>query len=108
MWVAGRGGGGLGAPPGGGAPAAGGVDPRTVLTPAHKPPIVDGLLAEYDLTRQDCVAYGDSSSDVPLFEHLPHSVAVNGTSAVLDIATARYDGNDLREAYRLGRGLLDG
>ena len=84
------------------------VDPRTVLTPAHKPPIVDGLLAEYDLTRQDCVAYGDSSSDVPLFEHLPHSVAVNGTSSVLSIATARYDGNDLREAYRLGRGLLDG
>jgi phosphoserine phosphatase len=53
------------------------------------------------------VAYGDSSSDVPLFQLLPHTVAVNATPALREIAAASYEGNDLRGAYALGRSLLD-
>lgn len=55
----------------------------------------------------ECVAYGDSSSDLPLFEWLPGTVAVNGSEALRRVAAARYEGSDLREAYAMGRGLLE-
>ncbi len=90
-----------------------GVHPDTplyrqlVLSPEGKVIIVSELLERYGLSEDDCVAYGDSSSDVPLFQRLRHTVAVNGTASVRDVAVVRYDGSDLREAYALGRALLD-
>lgn len=83
------------------------LDATLVLSPESKVRIVDELLERYGLTEQDCVAYGDSSSDVPLFQHLHNTVAVNGSEAVRAVAAAQYDGSDLREAYALGRALLD-
>ena len=56
----------------------------------------------------DCVAYGDSTSDMLLFRRLPHTVAVNAKPAIRALAAADYRGDDLREAYRAGRALLDG
>jgi phosphoserine phosphatase len=53
------------------------------------------------------VAYGDSSSDIPLFRLLPRTVAVNGVPSLREIAAAAYEGNDLWGAYILGRLLLD-
>jgi phosphoserine phosphatase len=84
------------------------LDPTLVLTPEAKVGIATELLDRYGLTEDDCVAYGDSSSDVPLFNRLRNSVAVNGTESIKSVAAARYDGADLREAYALGRALLDG
>jgi phosphoserine phosphatase len=84
------------------------LDAALVLSPEAKVTIVTELLERYGLTEGDCVAYGDSSSDIPLFQHLPHTVAVNGSEAVRAVAAAHYDGSDLREAYALGRALLDG
>lgn len=93
---------------GAGVRADAAVDPATVLTPAHKPRIVTELLNRYGLSIDECVAYGDSSSDVPLFELLPNTVAVNGTASIVSIASAHYEGDDLREAYALGRAMIDG
>lgn len=84
------------------------LDATLVLSPECKVRIVGELLERYGLTEDSCVAYGDSSSDVPLFQHLHNTVAVNGSDAVRAVAAAQYDGSDLREAYALGRALLDG
>ncbi len=64
--------------------------------------IADELCAQYGLTRADCVAYGDSMSDVDLFAAVPASVAVNADHHVSDLASFAYAGRDLREAYDLG------
>ena len=83
------------------------IDAAAVLTPAHKPRIVADLLTQYGLTVDDCVAYGDSASDLPLFEQLANTVAVNGSPAIVSVARAHYEGGDLREAYALGRAMID-
>ena len=84
------------------------LEVASVLGPEGKVRIVGELLDRYELQEAECVAYGDSSSDVPLFEHLPHTVAVNGTDAVRAVAAVQYEGSDLRGAYALARALLDG
>jgi phosphoserine phosphatase len=82
-------------------------DPLLVITPESKVPIARELMAQHNVTSDDCVAYGDSSSDIPLFKLLTHTVAVNGVPSLKKIAAAAYDGNDLWGAYALGRLLLD-
>jgi phosphoserine phosphatase len=81
--------------------------PVDVLVAEDKVTIVDRLLVDLGLTPEDCVAYGDSSSDVPLFEKLPNTVAVNASQRVRELARTTYQGGKLGEAYRLGRTMLD-
>lgn len=78
-----------------------------VLYPEDKVRITAELSLEYGLSDDDCIAYGDSASDIPLFKHLPYSIAVNASSPLRDLASVAYDGRDLREAYAIGRSLLD-
>ncbi|EID80538.1 haloacid dehalogenase, partial [Rhodococcus opacus RKJ300 = JCM 13270] len=82
------------------------VGPESLLSAEDKVSIVSKLLAEYGLAEGDCVAYGDSTSDIPLFGKLPNTVAVNASARVRELATIEYEGSDLRGAYVLGRGLL--
>jgi phosphoserine phosphatase len=82
-------------------------DPLLVVTPDSKVPIAMELMKHHGVTSDDCVAYGDSSSDIPLFKLLTRTVAVNGVPALQKIAAASYEGNDLWGAYVLGRLLLD-
>ncbi len=82
-------------------------DPRDVLTPMSKVLVADHLRSRYGLKREDCVAYGDSASDLPLFGALPNSVAVNASESARRVAAASYDGGDLRGAYAAGRRLLE-
>jgi phosphoserine phosphatase len=77
------------------------------LTGRDKVEITGAVLAELGLPEDGCVAYGDSGSDTELFAHLRHTVAVNATSALREGAAAVYDGDDLRDAYALGRALLE-
>jgi len=77
-----------------------------MLTPQHKVDIARALLAEYGLGEDDCVAYGDSTSDVALFDHFTHTVGVNSREVLRPRAAVTYDGDDLREAYGLGRALV--
>src|SRR6202012_5796526 len=60
-------------------------DPEQVLTPRSKPALARSLMERYDVGVDDCVAYGDSSSDVPLFQQLRNTVAVNGSEALREI-----------------------
>lgn len=77
-----------------------------MLTPQHKVDIARALLAEYRLGEDECVAYGDSTSDVALFDHFTHTVGVNSREVLRPRAAVTYDGDDLREAYALGRALV--
>ncbi|SFO46630.1 phosphoserine phosphatase [Pseudonocardia ammonioxydans] len=83
------------------------TDRWVLLTPQHKVDITQSVLAELDVCESRCVAYGDSTSDVLLFEHLDNTVGVNCTAAVRSSATVLYDGDDIREAYALGRNLWE-
>lgn len=82
-------------------------DPAEVLTPESKPRIALALMEQYDVRPEGCVAYGDSSSDLPLFRTLKNTIAVNASSSLREIAAASYEGDSLWEAYSLGRALLD-
>jgi phosphoserine phosphatase len=61
----------------------------------------------YGLGRADCVAYGDSASDLLLFDALPNTVAVNASPRIAGLAQKQYVGQDLWEAYQLGRSLIE-
>jgi phosphoserine phosphatase len=80
--------------------------PERVLTPESKVGIALELIERLGLTAADVVAYGDSASDIPLFEHLPNTVAVNGSDSIRQVAAVAYEGSDLRGAYAAGRMLL--
>ncbi|WP_149564150.1 HAD family hydrolase [Streptomyces cacaoi] len=77
------------------------IDPAGILTPAAKVKIARKLCAEFGISLQDCVAYGDSLSDAELFAAVPVSVAVNGDAHLHDLATHGYTGRDLGEACAL-------
>ncbi|MFN8160975.1 MAG: HAD-IB family phosphatase [Solirubrobacterales bacterium] len=83
-------------------------DPALVLTPESKVEVARGLMRRYRLGPGETVAYGDSSSDIPLFETLVHTVAVNATASLRDVAAVEYEGLDLRDAYAAGRRLISG
>ena len=80
-------------------------DPAGILTPADKVTIVESTLARHGLSERQCVAYGDSGSDIPLFQWLRRTVAVNAGAELAELAAISYAGPDLREAYHLGRSL---
>ncbi|GHH05636.1 hypothetical protein GCM10018780_37430 [Streptomyces lanatus] len=79
------------------------VDPAGVLNAEAKVRIADRLCAEFGVTRDECVAYGDSQSDKALFGAVPVSVAVNADRHLAGLATHSYMGMDLWEAYELVR-----
>ncbi|MYW63961.1 HAD hydrolase family protein [Streptomyces sp. SID8379] len=79
------------------------VDPAGVLSAAAKVKIANRLCEGFGVGQEDCIAYGDSLSDVDLFGAVPVSVAVNADQYVVGLATHSYTGRDLREAYELVR-----
>jgi phosphoserine phosphatase len=79
------------------------LDLAGILLPESKVTVADELCARFGVGREDCVAYGDSMSDAPLFTVLPTTVAVNADHHVSGLATFAYAGDDLRSAYALVR-----
>ncbi|MFD0708095.1 HAD family hydrolase [Photorhabdus akhurstii] len=79
------------------------VDPEKILTPESKLQILKKYVQEYGLNLENCVAYGDSDSDLPLFNALTNTVAINGTDKIREIALIHYEGNDLWQPYQLIR-----
>jgi phosphoserine phosphatase len=88
-------------------PFAAALDPTGILEPADKVRFTERELASCGLPRAQCVAYGDSMSDLPLFGELQNTVAVNADEALERLASRAYRGDDLLEAYALGRELLE-
>lgn len=88
-----------------GAVVLGGVvpDPTMVLTPESKVHISGELIEKYRLSPDDVLVYGDSASDVPLFQKFANTVSINGSEKLVALARSSYSGEDLWEAYTLGR-----
>jgi phosphoserine phosphatase len=84
-----------------------GFERAAILAPADKVTAVDRIRTRLGYTRFQCIAYGDSSSDIPLFSKLDHTVAVNADRRLRSLARHRYDGEDLREAYQMARSALE-
>ena len=77
------------------------------LLPETKVEIARGALTARGLGADDCVVYGDSTSDLALFTVFPRSVAVNAAPSLTALAARHYVGSDIRGAYALGRHLID-
>ncbi|MFE6161368.1 HAD family hydrolase [Streptomyces sp. NPDC056486] len=77
------------------------VNPTGILNAAAKVKIAKRLCEEFGVGWSDCVAYGDSLSDLDLFGAVPVSVAVNADQRLVGLATHSYVGRDLRRAYEL-------
>ncbi|MGW5736640.1 MULTISPECIES: HAD family hydrolase [Streptomyces] len=80
------------------------VNPTGILNAAAKVKIANRLCEGFGVEWSDCIAYGDSLSDVELFGAVPVSVAVNADRRLVGLATHSYVGRDLRKAYELVRG----
>lgn len=76
------------------------------LLPETKVTITQAALAARGLGADDCVVYGDSTSDLGLFTAFSRSVAVNARPSLAALAATRYSGTDIREAYAMGRQLI--
>ena len=83
-------------------------DRSAILNPVDKVAIVDRVLARRGLGWDRCVAYGDSMSDLPLFQRLRYTVAVNASHDLRSAALLSVDGDDLWEIYRAVRAHVDG
>ncbi|WP_156184846.1 HAD family hydrolase [Allosalinactinospora lopnorensis] len=73
-------------------PFASPITPENILIPQDKVDIVEDGRKRKGIPPQRCIAYGDSMSDAPLFEHLGNTVAVNADGELTRLARAHYTG----------------
>lgn len=79
---------------------------RQLVQSEDKLTITRQLLAELEIPVDNCVVYGDSLSDLALFQTLTRTVGVNAKPQIKTLARATYDGPDLWAAYLVGRELI--
>src|SRR5262249_49506233 len=83
------------------------LDESAILDPEDKPRLAARFCAEHGLTLQDAVAYGDSMSDVFLFDAVGMRVSVNGDHHLAGRSDVAVEGKDLLVAYGAARELCD-
>jgi phosphoserine phosphatase len=83
------------------------LDESGILTPEDKPRLAAQFCAEHGLSLKDAIAYGDSMSDVFLFEEVGVRVAVNADHHLAGRSDIAVEGTDLLLAYRAARELCD-
>jgi phosphoserine phosphatase len=83
------------------------LDETAILHPADKPRLAAAFCEQHGLRLDEAIAYGDSMSDVPLFEQVGFRIAVNADHHLDDRADVAIDGPDLLAAYRAARALVD-
>lgn len=83
------------------------LDESAILDPRDKPRLAAEFCARYGLALEDAIAYGDSVSDVFLFDAVGVRVSVNGDHHLAERADIAVEGTDLLPAYRAARELCD-
>jgi len=83
------------------------LDESAILNPEDKPRLAARFCAEHGLRLRDAIAYGDSASDVYLFDEVRIRISVNGDHHLADRADAAVECADLLVAYRAARELCD-
>jgi phosphoserine phosphatase len=84
------------------------LDESAILSPEDKPRLAARFCAEHGLALADAIAYGDSMSDVFLFDEVGVRVSVNGDHHIAERSDIAVEGTDLLLAYRAARALADG
>ncbi len=82
-------------------------DPGKILYFEDKPRLARVFCEAHGLRLEEAVAYGDSISDVFLFETVGYRISVNGDHHLRDLCDIEIRGNDLYEAYRAARRYID-
>jgi phosphoserine phosphatase len=83
------------------------LDESGILTPEDKPRLAEEFCAEHGLSLKDAIAYGDSMSDVFLFEEVGVRVAVNADHHLAGRSDIAVEGTDLLLASRAARERCD-
>jgi phosphoserine phosphatase len=83
------------------------LDETAILHPKDKPRVAERFCAEHGLILREAIAYGDSMSDVFLFDEVGFRVSVNGDHHLADRSDIAVQGQDLFVAYRAARELFD-
>jgi phosphoserine phosphatase len=81
------------------------LDETGILTPEDKPRLAAEFCAEHGLAMEQAIAYGDSLTDVYLFDAVGVRVSVNGDHHLADRSDIAVQGRDLMVAYRAAREL---
>jgi phosphoserine phosphatase len=84
------------------------LDETAILNPEDKPRLAAAFCEEHDLRLEEAVAYGDSMSDVFLFDAVGVRISVNGDHHLETLADIAIEGPDLLAAYRAARDLISG
>lgn len=77
--------------------------PENILTPEDKITHATAFIEQLQLSTEQCVAYGDSGSDIPLFQMMQNTLAINGSASIVSLAKVSYQGDNLWDAYQLAR-----
>lgn len=73
-----------------------------------KPRYVESYGREHGIGLDQCVAIGDSRSDLPLFAAVGHAIALNATADARQAAHTAVDTDDLRDVLpHIGGGLVN-
>jgi phosphoserine phosphatase len=83
------------------------LDEAAILHPEDKPRLAERFCAGHGLGLADAIAYGDSMSDVFLFEEVGVRVSVNGDHHLAERSDIAVQGTDLLPAYHAARKLWD-
>jgi phosphoserine phosphatase len=81
------------------------LDPERILNPKLKPVLARAFCEEHGLQLAEAIAYGDSMSDVHLFDAVGIRIAVNADHHLEDRSDVAVDGTDLLPAYEAARRL---
>jgi phosphoserine phosphatase len=81
------------------------LDDARILNPADKPVLAARFCAEHGLALEHAIAYGDSMSDVLLFDAVGIRVSVNGDHHLAERSDVAVSGSDLLPAYHAARRL---
>ena len=83
-------------------------DPDAILSFEDKPRFARAFCMEYGFRIEEAIAYGDSISDVLLFEAVGYRISINGDHHLRDLCDIEVRGDDLYEAYVAARRHIDG
>jgi phosphoserine phosphatase len=81
------------------------LDDARILNPELKPVLAGRFCAEHGLQLDQAIAYGDSMSDVALFDAVAIRIAVNADHHLADRSDVAVSGTDLLPAYEAARRL---
>lgn len=81
-------------------PNHGNVENLKCLTAEDKGTLVLELCEKLDIHPDDCVAFGDSLGDLPLFIAVGYAMAINPSKELSKYVALTYRGNSILEAYK--------